>query len=70
MNCTFKPETLPTEIGALNCPVCGMLVIPGVPHPDDVTVWTDSELEKLATGRSEHEDWIEKHKDQIIKPAS
>lgn len=35
MTCPHKPEEdPPVSIGVYNCPVCGVRVISGMPHPE------------------------------------
>ena len=44
--CKFNTETLDPEIGMVNCPMCGRLIIPGQPHPPATPPLTDEELMK------------------------
>ena len=46
--CPFDPVGLSPTFGVLPCPICGVLITPGLPHPGEIAPVSDEELNKLS----------------------
>ena len=65
--CTFNPEKLQAGDPVINCPSCGRLVIPGLPHVTDEAPLSDKALTDLATGYTHDESWVNRYQSPVTE---